>query len=1141
MYEILTYKFYNILRVKNKVLLSMKISLILLLTFLSQVNAGTFAQGITLSEKNASLETVLKKIKNKTGYDVFFIYKDIKTAKPVTIDLKEATLEEALMTSFKDQPLTYTIESNTIIVKKKILKEKRELSVQINVSGKVVDSNGDPIQGVSIKVKGTNLGTVTDEKGNYSIIIPTMNQGLVFSFIGFETQELSARSGGTLNVTLLQSAASLEDVVVVGYGTQKKINVTGSVSSVNMADMRTSVPNLSNALAGKVAGIVSVQGSGEPGYDNSVFTIRGIGTFTGNVSPLIIVDGVQRDDVNSTYGGAFNNIDPENIASISLLKDASSTAMYGAKGANGVLIITTKRGVAGRPKISMKVESGMTGFTKTPEMLDGVKYMQLLNEARTNMGLAPNYSDELIQKTISGLDPYRYPNVNWIEEVYKDYSSLTNANLNINGGSEAVRYYVAASFYNQGGPYKVSNLNGFNPNLNFKRYDFKSNIDVDITKSTLLQLNLGAMLVDARYPAISSLQLWYLSFATTPIAFPTRYPDGKWAGPVTDGGNNPLNEVQNNGYTDEFRPAVQSVFTIKQKLDALTEGLSAYTRFSFDSYGNFNNRRSGVGDLWQATGRDANGELIYNQTRLGEQFLGYSQSSTGERVMYLEGNVNYDRTFGNHQVGGMFLYNMRNRLVSTAGDVIGSIPFRNQSLAGRLTYGYEDKYLLELNAGYTGSENFEKGQKFGFFPSVSGGWVISNEDFFKPLSNTFSLLKIRGSYGVVGNDNIGGAGGRFPYLTQIGAGNSTGFGLNGTWYSGQREQVFGVQDLTWEKAYKSGVGLEIGLFHKLNLILDGFQERRENILIERQSISSIAGYSGSAVFANIGEMNNQGIDASLEYNDQIGQVGLRLFGNVTYNKNKIVFQDEPNRRYAYQRSTGHRFGEFTGYIADGFFVDIDDIDSRPEQKFNTVQPGDIRYINLNPEDDNVIDAYDYTYLGKSWFPSWLYGVGFSTTYKKFDLSLFFQGTADVGLMANGASIGNSGWGALGVGVLPFSGIGQYPNNTLANVEDRWTEENPRQDAYYPRLSLASLSDNNYLGSTHWLKDGSYIRLKQASLGYTFSSERLKKAGFSVLYLYLSGQNLLTFSKFKLWDPELGSNGAKYPITRMATFGIRAQF
>ena len=1131
-------------RKMSKILLTMKLTVLLTLLACLHIKASVYSQQISLSLKNAPLEKVIKEIRKQTGYAFFYDAAYLQRATPVSVDLQKVSVEEALIKAFEGQRFTWEVLENTILIKPSTKINKaptKEIQPTTDVKGRITNDKGQPLPGASIKVKGTIMGTVADADGNFVLKGISAETVLVISYTGFETQELTVRNGSVLNITLIPSAATLEDVVVLGYGTQKKINVTGSVSSVNMADMQTSVPNLSNALAGKVAGIVSVQSSGEPGYDNSVFTIRGIGTFTGNVSPLVIVDGVQRDDVNSTYGGAFNNIDPENIASISLLKDASSTAMYGAKGANGVLIITTKRGNAGKPKISMKVETGMTGFTQTPKMLDGVKYMQLLNEARTNMGLTPNYSEEFIEKTISGLDPYRYPNVNWINEVYKDYSSLTNANLNINGGSEAVRYYISGSFYNQGGPYKVSNMNGFNPNLNFKRYDFKSNIDVDITKNTLLQLNIGAMLVDARYPGISSSQLWYLSFATTPIAFPTRYPDGKWAGPVADGGNNPLNDVQNSGYVDEFRPAVQSVFTIKQKLDTFTEGLSAYARFSFDSYGNFNNRRTGVTDLWQATGRDSNGELIYNQTRLGEQFLGYSQSSTGERVMYLEGNVNYDRTFEDHQIGAMFLYNMRNRLVSTAGDVIGSIPFRNQSLAGRLTYGYKDKYLLEFNAGYTGSENFEKGKKFGLFPSVSGGWVISNEDFFKSLSSTFSLLKIRGSYGVVGNDNIG-AGGRFPYLTQIGAGNSTGLGLNGTWYNGQREQQFGVQDLTWEKAYKSGIGLEVGLFNKLNLIVDGFHERRKDILIERASISSVAGYSGAAVFANIGEMNNQGIDASLEYNDQIGQVGLRLYGNVTYNKNKIVFQDEPNRKYAYQRSTGRRFGEFTGYIADGFFVDTDDIDSRPEQKFNPVLPGDIRYINLNPDDDNVIDAYDYTYLGKSWFPTWLYGVGFSTTFKKFDLSLFFQGTADVGLMANGASIGNSGWGALGVGVIPFSGIGQYPNNTLAIVEDRWTEDNPRQDAYYPRLSLASISDNNYLGSTHWLKDGSYVRLKQASLGYTFSSERLKKtAGFSVLYLYLSGQNLLTFSKFKLWDPELGSNGAKYPITRMATIGIRAQF
>lgn len=1124
----------------NKLLLMMRLTAVLLVATIMQVSAVGFAQRITLSKRNVTLKSIFKEIRKQSNYD--FIYTDelLQNAKKVDIDVNAALLHDVLEKLFVGQPLSYTIEDRTVVLKEKpdVPIKGRLVSRAIEVRGRVLDQKGQGIPGVTVRIKGETGGGTTNSNGDFSIAVTSPNMTLVFSYTGFVTKEVELNGQSVLTVTLAEAVDELSEVVVVGYGTQKKITVTGSISSVNMADMKTPVPSLSNALAGKVAGIISMQSSGEPGYDNSQFTIRGLGTFTGNTSPLIIVDGVQRDDVNSAFGGSFNNIDPEDVASISLLKDASSTAMYGAKGANGVLIITTKRGVVGKPKISLKAETGITGFTERPKMLDGIQYMELFNEARTNMGLLPNFSNEQIQKVASGLDPYLYPNVNWIDEVYKEHSTLTNANLNINGGTESVRYYISSSFYNQTGPYKVEKLNGYDPNLNFKRYDFRSNIDVNVTSSTLLQLNVGAMLVNARYPGIGAGSLWYQSYATTPVAFPTRYPDGKWAGPIANGGVNPLNAVQNSGYSDEFRPAVQSVFTVNQKMDVLTPGLASYARFSFDSYGDFNNRRSGVNDNWQAIGRDGNGDLMYTQTRIGQQFLGYSQGSDGERIMYLEGNVNYDRTFNNHRVGAMFLYNMRNRLKSTAGDVINAIPFRNQSLAGRITYGYKDKYLLEVNAGYTGSENFQKGSKFGLFPSISGGWVISNENFFKPLSNTFSLLKLRGSYGVVGNDNIG-EGGRFPYLTQIGSGGSTGFGLNGTWYGGLTENLLGVENLTWEKAYKGGVGLEIGLFNKLNLIIDGFDERRKDILIRRESISSIVGLGSTAVYANLGEMSNRGMDASMEYTDQIGNVGIRVFGNVTYSKNKIIFADEPVRKYTYQNQAGYALNEFLGYVADGYFTDQNDIDSRPEQKFGVVKPGDIRYKDQNG--DGVIDAYDARRLGKSPFPSWLYGAGFSLAYKKFDLSLFFQGVADVGIMANGSLIYGNGAGADGVGVVPFSGMGQYANNTLAKVLDRWTEENPRQDAYYPRLSVAGLSDNNYLNSTHWLKDGSYIRLKQASLGYTLTSEKLKKAGAPILYFYASGQNLLTFSKFKIWDPELGSNGAKYPITRMMTLGMRAQF
>lgn len=1130
----------------SKIILMMKFYIFL--AFLATVKANTpvYSQKVSLHFKNSRLDEVLTELSKQAHVDLVYDTKLLKNARPVTLSLNGVSLNDAMKALVEGQGLEFEVRKKTLVIRPKI--EKLDIQntnypteIQKSVSGTISDQQGNPLAGVTVRIKDSQLTTSTDNKGNFTISPPTGEQVLTFSFIGYQTLErkINKDRESYLTVTLTLASNNLDDVVVVGYGTQKKITVTGSVSSVNMADMRTPVPNLSNALAGKVAGIISVQSSGEPGYDNSTFTIRGIGTFTGNKSPLIIIDGVQRDDVNGGFAGSFNNIDPEDISSISLLKDASSTAMYGAKGANGVMIITTKRGVAGKPKISFKAESGFSSFTKTPQMLDGIKYMELQNEARTNMGLTPVYSDELIQKTRSGLDPYMYPNVNWIGEVYKKNSFLNNFNLNINGGGESVKYYISASYYNQKGPYKVSNINNYNPNLDFKRYDFRSNVDVNLTKSTLVQLNLTGMLVNSRYPGISAGNLWYLAYATTPVAYPTRYPDGRWAGPLNNGGSNPLNEVQNNGYSDEFKPVIQSVLTINQKLDAVTEGLSAYARFSFDSYGEFNNRRSGRNDLWQATGRTPQGELIFNQTRVGQQFLDYSQESAGQRVMYLETNLNYDRTFNDHKIGGMLLYNMRNRLVSLAGSVIGAIPYRNQSIAGRITYGFRDKYLAEINAGYTGSENFEKGKKFGLFPSISGGWVISNEEFFEPLKNTFNLLKIRGSYGVVGNDNIDG--GRFPYLTQIGAGGNTGFGLNGTSAAGMTENVLGVQNLTWEKSYKSDIGLEIGLWNKLNIVLSRYHENRKDILIRRKSISSIAGYSNLNVFANLGEMNNTGVDANLEYNDKFGGVSMRLFGNVTYSKNKIIFADEPIRKYSYQAETGKRFGEYKGYVATGYFVSNEEIANSPEQKFNPVQPGDIRYKNLNSADDNVIDAFDETYLGKSWFPTWLFGAGFGISYKGFDLSLFFQGVGDVGIMANGSGIDFPGGGAKGAGVIPFSGIGLYPNNTMSIVEDRWTADNPRQDAYYPRLTMANNSDNNYLNSTHWLKDGAYTRLKQASIGYNIKAKGLDKLGFNALYVYSSGQNLLTFSKFKLWDPELGDNGAKYPLNRMITFGVRAQF
>lgn len=1126
-----------------------------------QPEAPSLHSIVNISGQHIPVSQVLRSIRKQTGLNFFYSNQLFNDKEKINLDFRNAHLDEVLDYLFRGRNIGYELRGNRVLLNEKQAPAKvvadpqpgmpEKKTMDTTVKGQVMDPEGKPLMGATVMVKGRATGGVmTDEFGIFSIRAG-VGEILSVSMVGMQVEEIAAPAKGTLKVTLKVKTDKMNEAVVVGYGQQRKISVTGSVASVDMNDMRMPVRNLTNALAGKVAGVISVQTSGEPGYDNSNFTIRGIGTFMGSTAPLVIVDGVQREDVNSTYAGAYNNIDPEDIASISLLKDASATAVYGAKAANGVLIITTKRGVAGKPRVSAKVESGVSGLTKVPKMLDGVNYMKLFNEARINDGNNAQYSEETIQKTASGLDPYLYPNVNWLKSIYKNWAPYYNANVNVTGGGEAMRYFLSASFYDQDGSYKVSKLNNYDPNLNFKRYDFRSNVDVNISKTTLLSLNLDAMLVNSRYPGVSAAGIWYAAYATSPVAFPIRYPDGKWAGPENNGGINPYNALQNSGYSTEFRPSVQSVITLTQKLDVLTKGLSATGRFSFDSYNETDINRKGTNELWYTNSRDEKGNLVFTTpSRNGSTYLDYNTSTSAERTMYLEANLSYNRSFGDHNVGGLLVYNQRNRVKASEGDVIKALPYRNMAIAGRATYAYKDKYLAEFNAGYTGSENFAPGHRWGFFPSVSAGWVISKEDFFDPLAKTFSLLKIRASRGKVGNDNIG-TNNRFGYQTQFGQGGTTAYGPNPTERTGVTEYVIGTENLTWELSTKTDIGLEIGLLNKINIVLDAFQDRRKDILIPRQAISSIVGYDGynytaginvnTHVFANMGEMDNKGIDGSVEYNDKYGKdVTLRLFGNFTYARNKIIFADDPKRKYPWLQQAGHRFGEFQGYISEGLFKDQDDVNGSPAQSFSSaVNPGDIKYRDLDK--DGTVNAYDYTYLGKSAFPSWSYGAGFTVGYKKIDLSLFFQGVADVGIMANGSGISGSNGSAAGVGVIPFAGIGQLQANVLSNVLSRWTTDNPRQNVDYPRLNFGTPTSNNYVNSTWWLKSGSYIRLKQASIGYTIYNAGTKKTGLASLYVYGAGTNLLTFSKFKLWDVELGSAGATYPPVRTLVIGLRAQF
>lgn len=1126
---------------------SLVIVCLMLSTFaaaMAQEKDPALQKAVTVTGSNMSILQVFRSIKKQTGFTLVYSNQLLNDNDRLDLNFRNAKLEEVLDFVLKGRNLVYQVRSSRIVLDRKpaapVAKPvvpQDEGQKETTVRGQVMDPDGTPLPGATVAVNGTSRGVATDEMGVFSITV-AQGQTLRVAMIGMNPVEVPYTGQRTLKVTLSQKVDKLNEVVVVGFGKQKKVTVTGSVASVNMQDMRTPVPSLTNALAGKVAGVISMQtGGGEPGYDNPTFTLRGIGTFKGSVSPLIIVDGVQRQDVNSTYGGAFNNIDPEDIQSISLLKDASATAVYGAKGANGVLIITTKRGVAGKPKVAAKAEAGYTGLTKLPKMMDGVTYMKLFNEARENNGDAPRFTEETIAKTASGLDPYLYPNVNWIDRIYDDWAAMTNANVNVSGGGEAMRYYVSMSFYNQDGQYNVTKANGYNPNLNFKRYDFRSNVDLNVTKTTTLSLNLAAMLVNSRFPGASAADIWYNTYATNPVAFPVSFPNNVWAGPAQTEGVNPFNVVQNQGYSTEFKPSVQSVLSVNQNLDAITKGLSATARFSFDSYAEFGTQRRGLNDLFRAERRDADGNLVLVPTRFGDKSLGFGTSSSGERMMYLEGNIAYDRSFGPHSFGALLVGAIRNRQRGSASDLKWSIPFRNQNAAARITYGYKDKYLLEGNFGATGSENFQKGERWGFFPAASAGWVISREGFMANVP-ALTLLKIRASVGSTGNDAIDEE--RFGYLTYITT-NKPGiaFGTSPTYYNGTDVTVFGTQGLTWETSTKTNLGLDISLWDKLNVTVDLFKDHRRQILINRQSISVIGGYAGNAIFANLGEMENKGFDGSIEYNTSIGKdFSLRLFGNVTYARNRILDADNPLAIYGYQQVEGTMFQEFRGYKHQGLFRDEDDVSHSPEQ-LRQMYPGDIKFRDLNG--DGRVDPNDQAYLGKSAFPVWSYGYGFNLGYKRWEISALFAGVADVGIMANGSEINRYNGTAVGVGIVPFAGIGLYPASMLANAEDRWTKENPRQDAWYPRLTITNSTDNNFTNSDWWLKDGSFMRLKQASLSYNIITSDMRVKGISNLQVYANGTNLLTFSKFKLWDPELGSNAARYPFSRTITLGLRAQF
>ena len=971
-----------------------------------------------------------------------------------------------------------------------------------------------PIIGATIWIKDSALGTSTASDGSFDYSFSGNFGFVTVSYVGYQTQEFPIDR--IPKVISLSPDNNLEEVVVVGYGAQKKASIIGSIASVPVNDIKMPPGKISNNLAGQLAGVISVQRSGEPGA-SSTFWIRGISTFGSNKSPLVLVDGIERD---------LDLVDIEDIKEFSILKDAAATAVYGVRGANGVVLVTTRGGIVGKPQINIKFEAGMVQPTKIPDMIDAVQFAEMYNAAAGY----DFYSKKDIQMFRDGSDPDLHPNIDWVDRLYKDYSFNQRVNVNISGGGSTAKYYISGGFYNEDGLFKADNMKEYNTSVFYRRFNFRSNVEVQLHKYTKLNVNLATTFERKNEPGSSATGangIWGYALKTAANAFPDVYSNGYLAGPASGQGENPYALLTQTGYREIFYNTAQSLFVLTQDLgDWVTKGLTVSIKGSFDAKNENNLSRTKTSPQWLATGRNEAGELEFNQTKIGEENLTYKQTNKGYRSVYFEAVANWARTFGKHDLSAMFLFqqSQKNYVGESANNSEKALPYRHQGIAGRITYNYDNRYFVEGNFGYNGSENFSPNHRFGFFPSIAVGYVVSNEKFFAPIRDVVSMVKLKASYGLVGNDQIGGDR-RFIYNETVIGGGKYYFGTTPSQYTSVRLGEFPNPNVGWEKAKKLNLGADLSFFNQLNISVDYFKENREGIFLQRKSIPMYVGLS-TKPWVNIGKMRNSGIDASLEYHQPLGKdLHLTVRGNFTYARNRIMDQDEPDYAYTYMNHSGQMQWQKFGLVAAGLFQDQEDIDSWAKQSFGEVKPGDIKYLDLNG--DGIVDNYDTKPIGYSDIPEIVYGFGFSLQWKAFDLSAFFQGVAHVSF----STLTDQTQAFVGRNLKESSVFADLYGNT-------WTPENP--GAKYPRMTTGAIDNNNQL-STFWMANGRYLRLKNLELGYTLPKRIANKIAMQSLRVYLSGVNLFTFSPFKLWDPDLQTGATNYPNNRIINLGLTIGF
>ena len=991
--------------------------------------------------------------------------------------------------------------------------------------------------------------------GNFTLKVPANTKTIEFSYIGFEKKiiEFNPKNLNIFRVVTMKedSGIALEDVTIVAFAKQKKESVLGSVSTIKPAELKTTSSNLTTGFAGKLAGVVAYQRSGEPGEDNAEFFIRGVTTFgTGKADPLILIDNIELTSAD------LARLNTDDIASFSILKDATATALYGARGANGVILVTTKEGTEGKMKLSFRVESSFSAPSKEVEIAEPLTLMKLHNEAvrtRNPDGALP-YLESAIAAREKGLNPNVYPMVNWKDMLFRDFTTNYRGNMSLSGGGRVARYYVALSYSRDNGILKQVPSNLFDNNIQLNKYTVRSNININLTKTTELGVRVSGTFDSYQGPLAGGSQVYSQAIKASPVLFPATYvPDAAnqhanypLFGNYGTSANylNPYAEMAR-GYKEYENTVVLAQLELKQDFSFITQGLKGRLLGNVNRTSYYDLQRSNTPFYYALDSYDkTKDEYILSALNpdLGTDYLGYSPGA--KKVgssLYLEASLSYDRTFEEkHNVSGMLVYTVREGKSGNESTLQKSLPTRNLGLAGRFTYGFSDRYFAEFNFGYNGSERFDKNHRWGFFPSGGLGWVVSNEKFWKdkPISKIINMFKLKGSYGLVGNDNISDDGERFFYLSEVNMNNSDrgmNFGTNfDTGYNGISINRYANPKIGWEISHKLNVGFEVKLFDDLEIQAEYFKERRSNILQERADIPSLMGFQ-VPIKANIGEAKGHGVDISLDYSHIFNKnLWATVRGNFTYASSEFSKYEEPDYSATPWRSKiGSKISQPFGFIAERLFVDDEDVANSPKQQFGEYTAGDIKYKDINH--DGIIDEQDKVPIGYPTTPEIIYGFGFSIGYKDFDFNCFFQGSARSSFFIDPLRI------------TPFAQPydpdkelgGKQANNALLQViaDNHWSEANQNMYAFWPRLSDTAINNNNQ-SSTWWLRDGTFLRMKSAEIGYTLPKKLTSKAKLENLRIYVSGTNLFNISKFKIWDTEMGNNGLGYPVQRVFNIGIQ---